>query len=244
MFNKFRFYFIPLHRIVLLGIIILLITASFIVNMLTSDVAPVVNNEVNPYYHGPETKKEMALTINVAWGQEHIPKMLKVLKEKNVEATFFFLGKWVKKFPELTKEIANEGHEVGNHGYRHLHPNKLSRERLKNLIKKNEKLLQDITGEKIDLFAPPYGEYNEKVVKLADELGYKTIMWTADTIDWKRPEPKVIIHRVMRDSSNGGIILMHPTEPTAKALSKMIDKLQAEGYKLVTVSELLTKSGD
>lgn len=214
------------------------------VQTLTSDVAPVVNDEIKPYYHGPETKEEMAITINVAWGQEHIPKMLEVLEEKDVKVTFFFLGKWVKKFPELTERIADKGHEVGNHGYQHFHPNQLSRNRLTELIKKNEKLLQEITGEQTELFAPPYGEYNDQVVKVADELGYKTIMWTADTVDWQRPKPEVIIHRVMRKAGKGGIVLMHPTEPTAKALPKMIDKLRAKGYKLVTVSKLLTESGD
>lgn len=244
MFNKFRFYFIPLHKIALFVVIILLITASFMVQKLTSDAALVVNDEINPYYHGPETKEEMALTINVAWGQKHLPKILEVLEQKDVKATFFFLGKWVKKFPDLTARIADKGHEVGNHGYQHSHPNNLSTEQLTELIKRNEKLLQEITGEQTELFAPPYGEYNKQVVKVADELGYKTIMWTADTIDWKRPKPEVIIHRVMRKAGNGGIVLMHPTEPTAKALPEMIDKLRAEGYRLVTVSKLLTESGD
>ncbi|SJZ31697.1 polysaccharide deacetylase family protein [Selenihalanaerobacter shriftii] len=244
MFNKkIKFYFIPLHRGVLLGILFLLIAISFLANSFMNEVEPVFN-EVKPYYHGSEDKAEMALTINVAWGQEHIPQMLKVLKEKEVKATFFFIGRWVEKFPELTKQIAEGGHEIGNHGYRHSHPNQLSKQALTNLIKKNEELLIEVTGHQTKLFAPPYGEYNDRVVKIADDLGYRTILWTADTIDWQRPAPEVIISRITKKASNGGIVLMHPTAPTAKSLPTMIDKLRKEGYELVTVTQLLMGQGD
>ncbi len=244
MFKKFnrkvKFYFIPLHRGLLFLILILLVGVSLLANNLTSNDRPVFN-EIKPYYHGPQDKAEMALTINVAWGQEHIPGILKALGEKEVKATFFFTGKWVEKFPELTKEIAEAGHEVGNHGYSHPHPNQLSKQGLINLIKKNEELLIEVTGYQTKLFAPPYGEYNDRVVKIVDELGYRTILWTADTIDWQRPAPEVIINRVLKKASNGGIVLMHPTAPTVKALPNLIDRLREKRYKLVTVSQLLSE---
>lgn len=236
--SKFKFCFIPLHRSVIFAVLILVIVTSLLVINFNPEPKAVFE-DIKPYYHGPEAKSEMALTINVAWGQEYIPKMLQVLKEKEVKATFFFIGSWVKKFPELTEKVAEAGHEIGNHGYRHAHPNRLSRQELTDLVKKNEKLLKKVTGKKTDLFAPPYGEYNDKVVKIVDELGYKTILWTADTIDWQRPKPEKIIKRVTRDASKGGIVLMHPTAPTAKALPIMIDKLREKGYSLVTVTELL-----
>ncbi|MCK8823492.1 polysaccharide deacetylase family protein [Fuchsiella alkaliacetigena] len=198
-----------------------------------------VPTAAEPYYQGPEDKEAMALTINVAWGQEYIPEMLDVLAAEDVKATFFFIGKWVEKYPELTQEIAEAGHEIGNHGYSHAHPNQLSKEELVSLIKDNEKLLKEVTGKETDLFAPPYGEYNDKVVQIVDELGYKTIMWTADTIDWQRPAPEIITKRVLTKADKGGIVLMHPTEPTVKALPTMIKRLKDEGYQLVTVSQLL-----
>ncbi|MGM0470670.1 MAG: polysaccharide deacetylase family protein [Bacillota bacterium] len=241
MVNKFRFYFIPLHRLVLLGLLLLIMTASLFVNLMSAEVTPVVNDQLAPYYHGPEDKERIALTINVAWGEEYLPDMLATLEDKDVQATFFFLGRWVKKFPELTKQIAKRGHEVGNHGYYHDHPNQLSTAGLTKMIKQNEELLVETTGYQPDLFAPPYGEYNEQVVEVAADLGYKTILWTADTIDWQRPAPEVIIKRVVTKASNGGIVLMHPTEPTAQALGEMIDRLESEGYQLVTVSELLAE---
>jgi probable sporulation protein (polysaccharide deacetylase family) len=241
--NNSRFYFISLHRGVLFGILFIVIVSSLLINNFNFNDKPVFS-EINPYYHGPEDKAKMALTINVAWGEEYIPDMLRILDEKEVKATFFFIGKWVEKFPELTKEIANKGHEIGNHGYRHAHPNQLSRQSLINLIKKNEELLIKITGQQSKLFAPPYGEYNDRVLRVAEELGYKTILWTADTIDWQRPAPEVIINRVMSKVSKGGIVLMHPTAPTVKSLAIMVDRLRGKGYTLATVSELLREQGD
>ncbi len=92
------------------------------------------------------------------------------------------------------------------------------------------------------LFAPPYGEFNQEIVAVAGNLGYRTIMWTIDTIDWQRPAPEIIIRRVVDKIKAGAIILMHPTVPTVQALERIIQNVQGQGYKLVTVSELLKAS--
>ena len=207
-----------------------------------TDVLTVVDMPVSgvaPYYHGDTSQPRMSLTINIDWGQEQVPKMLKILKEKDVKATFFITGKWAKKFPDLVKEIYDAGHEIGNHGFSHTHPNQLSRDQFNQHIKKNEEILYNIIGVRTNLYAPPYGEWNKSVVNCTDQLGYKLIMWSADTIDWQRPDPNVIVNRVTRKASNGGIVLMHPIEQTVRALPTMIDHLRTKGYTLVTVSELL-----
>lgn len=194
---------------------------------------------IAPYYHGDPNNPMMSLTINVDWGEEFIPKMLQILKEKNVHATFFVTGRWASKFPQLIKEIHQAGHQIGNHGYSHAHPNQLSQSQLVEHIKKNEEIIFQIIGIKTNIYAPPYGEYNKQVVKTADEMGYKLIMWSADTIDWQRPTPDVIISRVNRKAGNGGIVLMHPIKQTTQALPAMIDSLQNKGFQLVTIAELL-----
>lgn len=89
------------------------------------------------------------------------------------------------------------------------------------------------------MFAPPYGERGPTVLQAAEEAGYHTILWTADTIDWQRPAPEVIVRRVLDKAENGSIVLMHPTEPTVKALPDMIKGLKEKGYQLVTVSDML-----
>ncbi|GAB6137599.1 polysaccharide deacetylase family protein [Halanaerobaculum tunisiense] len=241
--DKIQFFYLPLNRQVIWGLIGVIMLVSF--GLIKFDSAgsvveqPVFRQQVEPYYQGPTDQQVASLTINVAWGQEYIPELLDILDEYDVKATFFFVGTWVEKYPELTQEIKQRGHELGNHGFEHLHPKQLSKEELKDLILDNQKLIQQIADYKTDLFAPPYGEVDDRVAKIASEIGYKTIMWSVDTIDWQRPQPEVIIQRVTDKIKPGGIILLHPTQPTVKALPQIITRLREQGYQLETVSQLL-----
>ncbi len=192
-----------------------------------------------PIYQGSEERKEIALTINVYWGEEYLPQMLQILRENNVKATFNIGGMWAEKFPELLKKIADEGHEIGSHGYSHPHPDQLSKAGNLREMMRSEKIIEEITGQEIKLFAPPYGERGNTVLEAAEEAGYQFILWSVDTIDWQRPAPEVIIRRVVQKAHNGAIVLMHPTAPTVSALPTMIKELKANGYQLVTVSELI-----
>ncbi len=198
---------------------------------------PAVSN-FEPIYQGRAGQKKMALTCNVVWGEEYVPQMLEILKKKNVKMTFFMGGKWVRDFSDLTQRIA-ESHELGNHSYSHPHPTFISKEDNIKEIKKTEQAVYEATGLTTRLYAPPYGEFNKTVLEAAGECGYKTILWSIDTRDWQRPSPDVIIRRVCDKAHNGAIVLMHPTEPTVKALPVLIDRLEQMGYRLGTVSEVL-----
>ena len=125
--------------------------------------ATVTKDFFTPVYKGDTSGKKASITINVAWGEEEIPAMLSILREHGVKATFFFVGDWVRKFPDLVREIHREGHEVANHGLYHGHPNKMSRAELRELILENTRLLEEVTGAPpAKLFAPPYGEFNTR----------------------------------------------------------------------------------
>lgn len=195
----------------------------------------------NPIYQGSSGVKEIALTVNVAWGEEYIGKILNILAKEKVLATFFITGSWAEKFPELTKEISLAGHEIGNHSYGHLHSERLSKEENLVDLKKAEEILFRLTGKIPKLFAPPYGEKGPTVLQAADESNYQMILWSIDSLDWKNPEPKVLVERVTQKAHNGAIILMHPTFSTIKALPEIISILKKKGYQLVTVSVLLDK---
>src|SRR5690606_8603223 len=202
--------------------------------------AAVTSDFFTPVFKGDTSGKKASITINVAWGEEEIPAMLSILREHGVKATFFFVGDWVRKFPDLVREIHREGHEVANHGLYHGHPNKMSRAELRELILENTRLLEEVTGAPpAKLFAPPYGEFNSEVLAVAGNLGYRTILWTIDTVDWKRPAPEVIIQRVTGRIEPGAIILMHPTAPTVAALGAIIKNLKEQGYTLLPVGKLL-----
>lgn len=192
-----------------------------------------------PIYQGNDERREMALTVNVYWGEEFLPQMLQTMKENNVKVTFFIGGQWAEKYPDLLKKIAAEGHEIGSHGYSHPHPDQLSKDGNLREIKKSAQIIDKIIGKPITLFAPPYGERGDAVLAACEQSGYKFILWSLDTIDWQRPAPETIVQRVTSKAHNGAIVLMHPTAPTVKALPEIITTLKQEGYKLVTVSEMI-----
>lgn len=192
-----------------------------------------------PVYQGNTGQKVVALTFNVDWGEEYLPDLLKILEREKAKATFYVTGKWASKFPDLTKEIKKKGHSIGNHGYQHAHLNNLSSSGVRQEIVKAETIIKEITGEKPTLFAPPFGEFNTTVQQVTGELGYRLIMWSLDTIDWQRPDASTIVNRVVPRIHNDAIILMHPTQPTVEALPQILKELKKEGYRFVTVTEII-----
>ncbi|HHV62321.1 MAG TPA: polysaccharide deacetylase family protein [Firmicutes bacterium] len=213
------------------------------VQLATFEIVPAITGEhFEPLRAVATDRQDMALTVNVAWGEEHLPRMLDILRENNVRATFFFDGQWVKLYPELVKRIADEGHEIANHGYEHVHVKDVSEAVLRELITKNEEMLNQLTGKAAKLFAPPYGECTDRIVATAGSLGYRTVLWTIDTIDWKKPPAAQIVRKVTEKARPGAIVLMHPTAPTIEALPEIISTLHRRGYWLGTVSDLLARN--
>lgn len=217
------------------GIIFLLLVTIMLISRFMGQEAPVVN----PIYMGNTENRAVALMINVDWGEEVLPDMLDILKSKNVKGTFFISGRFAGKFPDLVGRISQEGHEIGNHGYSHPHVDKLSTETNQKEIRDTEDVFNKLNLNYAKIFAPPYGEHKSHVVEAAAALGYKTIMWTADTIDWQDPPPETIIKRVLGKADNGALILMHPKKCTLSALPAVIDGLQARNYQIKTVTEII-----
>lgn len=192
-----------------------------------------------PIYRGDEEGKKAAITINVDWGEDIIGGMLEVLEEKDVKATFFVTGRFAEKYPDIVQTIAENGHEIGNHGYGHPHPDQLSVEGNEEDILKAEEILTKITEVKPKYFAPPYGEHGNNVLQAAENNDYKVVMWTLDTIDWRDSDVDVLVERVSGEKLvPGAIILMHPKSHTLEALPLIIDNLQEKGYTLVGISEI------
>ena len=193
-----------------------------------------------PVYRGNPAKPAAALMINVAWGNEHIPGMLEALREEKVKATFFFDGSWLRKNTDLARQIASDGHELSNHAYSHPNMSELTRQQASEEIAKTEKLLEETFGVRNRWFAPPSGDYSQETVQIAYEHGLKTVLWTLDTVDWKRPSPDWIVRRVTDRLEPGALILMHPTEPTRIALPTLIREIKRRGFALGTVSDTLS----
>ncbi len=191
------------------------------------------------YYNGDKTSNNVSLMINVYWGTEYLDDMLSILKEKNVKTTFFIGGTWAVLNEEYLKKIYNDGHEIANHGYHHKDHDKLDEQGNLNEIQTTHTIIKELLGIDMTLFAPPSGAYDKLTVSCATQLGYKTIMWTRDTIDWRDKDADLIYSRAVKNAHGGDLILMHPTEMTVKALPKIIDYFQSNSFNLTTVSETL-----
>lgn len=195
-----------------------------------------------PIYRGHPEKLMTSLLINVSWGEEHIPNMLKILKEQNVKATFFIEGQWAKEHKNIVKMIDEQGHLIGNHGFNHPDMAKMTGQQIKEQIVETNDIIEAIIGKQPKWFAPPSGSFNDKVVKIADEEGMKTILWTVDTIDWQKPSVSVMINRVMSNIHPGATILMHPTTSVAQGLEQLIVEIKEQDLKLHTIEELLKET--
>ena len=157
------------------------------------------SNGYSAIYRGNINEKKASLMINVYWGTEFVEPMLEVLKQYDVKTTFFVGGYWASKNDELLNRIVNDGHELANHGYYHKDQSKLSLENNLEEISINHQLVKSITGVDMTLFAPPSGSFNNNVLTAAENLGYKTIMWSKDTIDWRDKNESLIIQRATKN---------------------------------------------
>ncbi|AEJ43318.1 polysaccharide deacetylase [Alicyclobacillus acidocaldarius subsp. acidocaldarius Tc-4-1] len=190
-------------------------------------------------YRGPREEKSVALMVNVSWGEAYVPRMLQILRDAHVKATFFVDGAWAKKFPHLVRAMARDGHAVESHGYGHPDFRRLNDAKLAAQIDETNRILAAITGRAPRLIAPPAGSYNARLAPLAKSRGMYVILWTADTVDWRNPPPSDIVARVQRGAEPGALVLMHPTASTVEALPAVIRWLEARGYRMKTVEDVI-----
>ncbi len=207
-----------------------------------------VSNSVNgrelPIYCVQTEEKKIALSFDAAWGNEDTAKILEILKQNDVHVTFFMTGGWVESYPDDVKAILAAGHDLGNHSENHKNMSQLSDEQKKEELMKVHDKVRELTGYEMFLFRPPYGDYDNAVVKVARDCGYYTIQWDVDSLDWKDYGVDSIIKTVTEHKhlGNGSIILCHNgAKYTAQALDTLIKTLKEQGYTFVPVSELIYK---
>jgi polysaccharide deacetylase family sporulation protein PdaB len=201
---------------------------------------PVMSRLV-PVYRVERSDKVLALTIDAAWSADKTAQILDILDRYGVKATFFLCGVWVKAYPDMVKEIAQRGHEIGNHSLTHPHMNRLSADEIRKELTTLDDEIEALTGARTKLFRAPFGEYNDTVVSTIRDMGYEVVQWNLDTVDWKEGRsPETILNAVLPKLSNGSIILSHNNGYGIETyLPKLIEQAQSEGYRFVTISELL-----
>ncbi len=195
-----------------------------------------------PIYCVQTEKPQIAITFDAAWGADDTDELLRILRENDVTATFFLCGYWVEDFPEEVKKIAEAGHDIGNHSATHPHMSQLSAEEIAKELQQCHDTVKELTGIEMDLFRPPFGEYDNHVIETAQANGYYTIQWDVDSLDWLEKGEQAEIDQVLQHQhlGNGSILLFHnDAEYTPKVLDTIIKGLKEKGYELVPVSELI-----
>lgn len=202
----------------------------------------VVNDKDSVIRKVPTTHKVVALTIDDGPHPQATPEVLQVLREKQVKVTLFVLGANVEAHPELVTQALADGHEIASHAYSHQFLNSMPLTAAAAELERIEAVLAGIGIPKPTLLRPPGGGYNDRIVAMAREKGYTTVLWSVDTGDWRRAPVEQVVKTTLANVRPGSIILMHDGQyplPTPQAIGKIIDDLRGQGYQLVTVSELL-----
>lgn len=199
-------------------------------------------NRQIPIYSVETSEKKISISFDAAWGSEFTQEILDILKKYNIKSTFFLVGFWADDYPLQVKRIFEAGHEIGNHSSTHPDLAKVSKEEIIHELNVTGEKIEKITGEKPILFRPPFGSYNNTLLTTAKELGYYTIQWDVDSLDWKEEGVDCIIERVQSKVQNGSIVLFHNNAKyMTQALPIILDYLQTNDYEIVPISELIYK---
>ncbi|MBQ3493660.1 MAG: polysaccharide deacetylase family protein [Clostridia bacterium] len=223
-------------------ILVCLFSLVLAVSFIPERAVPIYGgNGVEAIYHGNREHANVSLMFNVYENTPVVNGILDLLKQKGVKATFFVGGCWADDNGETLLRIVNEEHELANHGYFHKDHKKLSERENEEEIKLTGAIVKALSGVQTNLFAPPSGSFSVTTLEVASRLGYKVIMWSKDTIDWRDSNQDLLFNRATKNPENGDFILMHPKQHTLEVLPRIIDYYKLMGFNIVTVSNSLAE---
>jgi len=232
-----RIYVLSRRKLVL-TFLFLLTVGGFLTMAQYSTAIPSLVKAPGTYYMTNTQEKIVALTFDDGPDPIDTPAVLDILKEKDVRATFFVLGKAAQSYPFLLKRLIKEGHEIGNHGFSHDY----QQHRLVEEMNQTDQVVLAATGNHTFFYRPPGGFVSKSLLETTKRNGHVVALWSVDSKDWRNPGVKQIVDNVMKNVFPGSIILMHDggyqRTQTVKSLGPIIDALEARGYRLVTLSEL------
>ena len=197
-------------------------------------------NRKVPVYYVETEEKRVAISFDAAWGADKTERIMEILKEYNVNATFFLVGFWTEEHSELVEKINENGFEIGTHSNSHPDMTNLSADAIKAELETSVKLIEDITGKEVQFFRAPFGAYNNTLLDIAEKMNLVTIQWDVDTLDWKGLSGEEICTRVLNNVKEGSIILCHNnSDHILEALPLVLDRLQKQGYTIGAVGDLV-----
>lgn len=219
---------------------LLALSAVYVFMLPGADVMAAARQRVLPVYNVERHDKVASISFDAAWGNANTMKLLDLLDQYDVKATFFLVGIWVEKYPELVQEMARRGHDVESHSTTHPHMPQLSDAKQREELRTVADRIEALTGKRPTLFRPPYGDYNDAVVTISREEGQECVQWNVDSLDWKNLGVEPMIARVTKKVSPGDIVLFHnDSKYILDALPAILDNYVKLGYKLIPISEIL-----
>lgn len=234
-----RIYVLSRRKLVL-TFLFLLSVGGFLTIAQRSITIPSLVKAPGTYYMVSTQEKVVALTFDDGPDPIDTPVVLDILKEKEVRATFFVLGKAAQSNPYLLKRLVKEGHEIGNHGFNHDYQQR----HLVKEMNQTDQAVYAATGYHTYFYRPPGGFVSKTQLETTNRNGHVVALWSVDSKDWRNPGVKQIVDNVVKNVFPGSIILMHDggyqRSQTVKSLGPIIDALRARGYRLATLSELKT----
>jgi peptidoglycan/xylan/chitin deacetylase (PgdA/CDA1 family) len=183
----------------------------------------------------------LAMTFDDGPHPQHTPRLLDMLKQRGIKATFFLVGQNAAQYPEILKRMAAEGHELANHSYTHPILNPLGEGGIREQLDKTHQAVLGATGITMKLLRPPYGALTENMRRWTFQtFGYRTVLWDVDPLDWKVRDAARVQSEILGHARAGSIVLAHDIhKSTVDAMPETLDALAAKGFKFVTVSELI-----
>lgn len=193
-----------------------------------------------PIYSVQTDEKKLSISFDCAWGTDYTDKLLEIMEAEQVRCTFFMVEFWTEKYPDYVKKISDAGHEIGTHSATHPYMSKLDKSAIGKELISSVNAIEKITGKKVEVFRPPYGDYNDLLIETAKSLNLYTIQWDVDSLDWKNLSAIEITRRVTSKVKNGSIVLFHNQGlHTAEALPQIIKDLKNKGFSFVPIGELI-----
>lgn len=219
-------------------ILVVVILAVLSVSYIPQQIAPISSaNAIKPIYNGNRQTPYVSLMFNVYENTDVVNSIIDLLDERKLKATFFVGGCWADDNCVTLNKMVDSGHEIANHGYFHKDHKKLNYNANLEEIKLTGAIVKALCGVQTNLFAPPSGSFNTDTLSSASDLGYKVIMWSKDTIDWRDNDANLVFKRATQNVTNGDLILMHPKPHTLKALPEILDYFVKVGLEQVKVSQ-------
>ena len=232
----------PRPWIRLLGLcgVLAMLCALYLGPLQQDATAVVASQKVLPIYSVEREDKVISVTFDASWGGDKTIAILDLLDQYNAKATFFLVGIWVDKYPELVQEIAKRGHEIGNHSDSHAHFTQISDAQIRQELKDCSDKIEDLTGTRPTLFRPPYGDYNSKVITVVRDAGYEAVQWSIDSLDWKNRGVSDLVKRATNNVQKGDIILFHnDSQYIVEALPAILQHYQAQGFTMIPAKDIL-----